>query len=193
MASRLAPPRRRIRDGNRSKSLSPGSRLPAVAEPGKPKRGGNPTELSALVRSVYPSREPQEAQTIRVFAWWRRAVPERVFARARPVRMAHGILYVHTATSAWAAELGHLQEQLLASVQKQAPEARVKGLRFRVGPLPEAPQSARPEPPRRAPVPVRVLPEALARVLARIDDDELREAIGGAAAVALGSRPSEDR
>jgi hypothetical protein len=149
------------------------------------KRGGGPTPLSHLVHAVYPSREPEEAQAIRVFAWWRRAVPARVFARARPVKLSHGVLLVHTATSAWATELDYLSEQLLASVQKHAPHARVRALRFRVGPLPEAPVSTRPEPPRRAPIPVRVLPEELARVLARIDDDALREAIGGAASVAL--------
>ena len=149
------------------------------------KRSGGPTPLSSLVHAVYPSREPEEAQAIRVFAWWRRAVPPRVFARARPVKLSHGVLIVHTATSAWAAELDYLREQLLASVQKHAPNARVKALRFRVGALPEAPTPTRPDPPRRVTIPVRVLPEELARVLARIDDDALREAIGSAASVAM--------
>jgi hypothetical protein len=159
------------------------------------KRGGTPSPLSQLVHAVYPAREPEEAQVIRVFAWWRRAVPARVFARARPVKLSHGVLLVHTATSAWATELDLLSEQLLASVQKHAPNAKVRALRFRVGSLPEAPVSTRPEPPRRAPIPVRVLPEELARVLARIDDDALREAIGGAASVALSSArtPSSPR
>jgi hypothetical protein len=145
-----------------------------------------PVALGSLVRDVYPSREPEDAQAIRVFAWWRKAVPERVFMRARPVRFTHGTLIVHTATSAWATELDHLQDQLLASVHKHAPDARVKTLRFRVGPLPDLPPQTRPDPPRRTPIVVKTLPEALARVLARIDDDELREAIGAAASVALG-------
>lgn len=142
--------------------------------------------LAELVRAVYPSREPADAAAIRVFTWWRRAVPERVFMRARPVRLNQGVLWVHTATSAWASELEHLKEQLLASVQKHAPEARVRGLRFRVGPLPELPPSTRPEPVRVSPVAVATLPEELARALAGIDDDELREAIGHAASIALG-------
>lgn len=148
-------------------------------------RGGAPMPLSDLVRAVYPRREPEEAQAIRVFAWWRKAVPERVFQRARPVRLSHGVLVVHTATSAWASELDHLKEQLLASVQKHAPEAKVRALRFRPGPLPEVSKTSRPEPPRRMPIPVRALPEELARVLVRIDDDELREAIGQAASLTL--------
>jgi hypothetical protein len=151
-------------------------------------------ELSKLVRQVYPSQEPEHASAIRAFAWWRRAVPERVFMRARPVKLTHGVLWVHTATSAWAAELDHLKEQLLASAQKHAPDASVKSLRFRVGPLPELPPSTRPERVRHAPIAVAVLPEALARALAAIDDDDLRDAIGQAASVALGrdgARPNK--
>ena len=152
----------------------------------KSDRGGAPEPLAQLVRGVYPSREPDDAAAIRVFGWWRRAVPERVFLRARPVKLSAGVLYVHTATSVWAADLDHLKEQLLASVQKQAPEANVRALRFRVGPLPEMPKSTRAQTPRPPPIAVATLPEKLARALAAIDDDELREAIGGAASVSLG-------
>jgi|GEM_PF-1236801 len=155
----------------------------------KGRQAGELEALHKLVRQVYPSQEPEHAAAIRAFAWWRRAVPERVFMRARPVKLAHGVLWVHTATSAWAAELEHLKEQLLASAQKHAPDASVRSLRFRVGPLPELPTSTRPERPRQAPVAVAILPEALARALAAIDDDALRDAIGQAASVALGRDP----
>jgi len=152
----------------------------------KERRGGGLQTLSDLVRQVYPGREPADAAAIRVFSWWRRAVPERVFMRARPIRLNAGVLWVHTATSAWAAELEHLKEQLLASVQKHAPEAHVRGIRFRVGPLPDLPTSTRPDRPRPAPIALAVLPDSLARALAAIDDDALREAIGHAASIALG-------
>jgi hypothetical protein len=52
--------------------------------------------------------------------------------------------------------------------------------------LPELPQSTRPERPRAVPVPVAVLPESVARALAAIDDDGLREAIRQAASISLG-------
>ena len=152
-------------------------------------RGGTPRSLSELLRRVYPGREPEDAAVIRVFGWWRRAVPARVFARARPIRLSHGVLYVHTASPAWALELDYLKEQLLASVQKHAPEARIRELRFKMGPLPEVPKGSRPERSRPEPVAVAALPENLARALANIDDDALREAISGAAAVALGRTP----
>lgn len=150
------------------------------------RRGGTPRPLADVLRAVYPSREPEEVAIIRVFSWWRRAVPARVYLRARPVRLSHGILYVHTASPAWALELDYMKPQLLAEVQKHAPEAKVKELRFRTGPLPELPSGSRPEPRRPEPVAVAILPENLARALASIDDDALREAISGAAAVGLG-------
>lgn len=150
------------------------------------KRGGDPQLLADVVRSAYPSREPREAAAVRAFTWWRRAVPPRVYEQARPVRIAHGILYVHTATAAWAAELDHLRESLLESVQKHAPQASIRELRFRVGPLPQMPRSTRPAPkPKPITVPMAVMPEELARELARVDDDELRDAIRRAAGVSL--------
>ena len=142
--------------------------------------------LSSLIRSVYPAREPDDITAIRVFHWWKRAVPERVYRRARPVRLRHGILHVHTATSAWASELEYEKEQLLASLRRHAPEARVRALRFSAGPLPDLPVSTRPDRVLPPPVIVPPLPEGLARVLATIDDDELRSAIETAASMAIG-------
>ena len=123
---------------------------------------------------------------IRVFHWWRRGIPERIYTRARPVRIHAGILHVHTATSAWASELELMKETLLRSLQQHAPEARIRAIRFRVGPLPDMPVATRPERKVVSPVVVPPLPESLARALASIDDDDLREAIGTAASVSLG-------
>ena len=66
--------------------------------------------LGDLMQVAYPAREPEEAALLRAFTWWQRAVPERVVARARPVKLYGGTLLVHTATSAWAAELDHMRE-----------------------------------------------------------------------------------
>jgi hypothetical protein len=142
--------------------------------------------LAELLRTAYPSREPEDVAAIRIFHWWRRAVPERVYTRARPVRVFNGTLHVNTATSAWASELEAWKEQLLSSIRRHAPEARVRSIRFRVGPLPELPVGTRPERPPVIPVIVAPLPEQLARALASIDDDDLREAIGSAAGVGIG-------
>lgn len=155
------------------------------------RRKGSPRPLSELLRAAYPSKEPEDVAAIRVFGWWRRAVPARVFARARPTRLSHGVLYVNTASPAWALELDHIKVQLLASVQKHAPDARVRELRFRTGPLPEIPAGTRPERKRPEPIVLATLPENVARALASIDDDALREAISSAAAVSLGRAPKQ--
>lgn len=149
-------------------------------------RGGAPTALAALIRSAYPSREPDEVLAIRAFHGWRRSVPERIYNRARPVRLHGGTLTIHTATGAWASELEYDKERWLAAIRRQAPEARVKALRFRVGPLPELSEGTRQARSPALPVVVSTLPERLARTLASIDDDDLREAIGLAASVGLG-------
>jgi hypothetical protein len=152
----------------------------------KEHRRSSPSKLADLLRAAYPSKEPDDITAIRVFHWWKRAVPERVYMRARPVRMHAGTLYVHTATSAWSSELEAWKERLLSSIRRHAPEAKVRAVRFRVGPLPELPVGTRPEQPLPPPVVIPTLPEQLARTLAAIDDDELREAIGAAAGMALG-------
>jgi hypothetical protein len=149
-------------------------------------RGGAPAKLASLIRSAYPSREPDEVLAIRAFHGWRRAVSQRTYVNARPVRLQAGTLTIHTATSAWCSELEFDKERLLAELRRHAPEARVRTLRFRVGPLPELTVGTRAARTQPAPVVVASLPETLARTLASIDDDDLREAIGAAASVGLG-------
>jgi len=155
---------------------------------GKGKRGGAPRALAELLTKAYPGKEPEDAAAIRVLSWWRKAVPERVVERARPVRFRGGILLVHTATSAWAQELDYAREDLLASLRKHAPDLRIRELRFRVGALPLLPPPLRPELPAPPVVALAVLPEALARALSAIDDDGLRDAIARAASMGLARR-----
>jgi hypothetical protein len=153
---------------------------------GRRDRGGAPIKLAALIRAAYPSREPDEVLAIRAFHGWRRAVSQRMYLNARPVRLQAGTLTIHTATSAWCSELEFDKERLLSALKRHAPEARVRALRFRVGPLPDLSVGTRAVPKPPAPVVVAGLPESLARTLASIDDDDLREAIGAAASVGLG-------
>ncbi len=149
------------------------------------RRHGGLRALGDLVPSVYPAREPEALRAARAFAWWDRIVPPRVADNARPVRLVRGVLTVHVATSAWASELEFLRANLLESVQEKAPRARVRDLRFRVGPLPARLRRDRPPPPPRR-IPARELPEELARELAAVRDDDLRCIIRDAASYALG-------
>src|SRR5688572_18970909 len=152
------------------------------------RRKAQPTPLGGVLSRVYPSREPEELEAIRVFGWWDRAVPPRVAKNARPVSLRGGILTVHAATSTWAADLDFLRPQLLTSVQRHAPSAKVTEIRIRVGRLPDLPA--------RAPIPETVeirpleqLPDEIARALAAVPDDAVRDAIAAAAAISLAPRP----
>lgn len=149
-------------------------------------RGGEPTSLATLVRAVYPGRADQELASLHAFRWWFRAVPPRVYERALPVKLRSGVLTIHTANSTWASELSFLKPSLLASVQRHAQGAQIRDLRFKVGPMPTLDRPGRerhaPEVP---PLPLSELPSTLARALASVRDDALRERIQTAASSAL--------
>jgi hypothetical protein len=153
------------------------------------RRRGQPAPIGGVLAAVYPSREPEELMAIRVFGWWDKAVPPRVARNARPVRMHGGVLTVHTTTASWASDLDFLRPQLLASVQKHAPAAKVKEIRIKVGRLPDMPVRP-PEPEKIEVVPLDVLPDEIARALAAVPDDAVRDAVAAAAAVALAPRPA---
>lgn len=147
-----------------------------------------PQSVGKLLPKIYPSKEPEEIRAIRAFQWWEKAVPRRVLENARPAKMARGVLTIHVTTSVWAHELEMLKPQLLESLQKRAPEAGVRDLRMRVAPMPplfEGPPRER----RMTPVvPLTELPEELARVLAAVGDDDVREAVAKAAGISLGAK-----
>lgn len=157
------------------------------------RRKGKLDPLSKLIEQVYPSREPEEARALRVFAAFTRVVPERILKNARPVSYKAGVLTVHTATAAWANALSLESAQLLAKLRFRLRDAPVLRLVFRVGRLPEVPDAVQPEPPHPKLLPLERLPDELARELARIADDGLRERVARAMAVSLADiEPRED-
>lgn len=149
------------------------------------RRKGDPAGISHLVAKVYPSHEPEDVRAIRAFAFWERAVPERVMENARPVRLERGVLYVHAATTVWANEIDLLKEDFIARLQKVAPESRIRSIRVKVGRMPPRPPVLRRDPKPIPPQPLTNLPDDVARELAGINDDDLRKAIGSAAAYSL--------
>ena len=143
--------------------------------------------VSALVPKIYPSKEPDDVRAIRAFRWWEKSVPRRVLENARPVRFSRGVMTIHVATSVWAHELQMLKPQLLESLRARAPEAGVRDLRVRVGPLPPLVLPEQRERRKTPVVPVTALPEELARALAAVGDDGVRDAVAQAASVSLGA------
>ena len=156
----------------------------------KPKDGL--TSLSRLIPEAYPSSEPADISALGAFGWWSHAVPERVAKNARPVRLQHGVLYVHTTTSAWAQELSFLREQIVAAIRAHAPQAGVTDMRAKVGALPVLPERVQAAAPK-ALVPLADVPEPIAASLAKVRDDALRDSIGTAARTALAASEADKK
>lgn len=152
------------------------------------RRKGEPTELSQLMRSVYPASQSEAWHTIRAFAIWEKAVPKRVLPYALPVALSKGTLFVNVKNSAWSQELSFLSEEILQAIRREVPEARVRKLRFRVGPLPTLPPLRRRYVRRYAPIDFAALPPALAAEIAHIKDDALRAKVLQTARLSLGTR-----
>jgi hypothetical protein len=141
--------------------------------------------LGTLVPKVYPAQQPEEARAMRLFGAWSKVVPDRILRNARPVSFKHGVLTVHTATAAWANALAFESVRIIAKLRLRLPEIKVERVAFRSGRLPEIPEQIEPraKPPRLCPV--SELPEPVARELARIAHDGLRESIARAIATSL--------
>lgn len=125
----------------------------------------------------------------RLLAGWRDAVGERVAARAWPDGLRDGVLHVRVANSSWLHELSFLREVVVAKANALlGPPPMVREVRFHLGtrrqegdedvlamlarrPVPRRP-AARPRPSPPADVLRRIDEET-----ARIEDEELREAI----------------
>lgn len=148
------------------------------------RRTGSLRSLADILDGAYPGRT-QDRTLIRTFSWWERAVSRRIAEAARPVQLKHGTLVIHTQSSSWAQELSFLQDDLLASVQKVAP--MVKRMRIRVGPMPPPGQPPDPPPPKVRPLDVSLLPANIARALAHVGDDHLRDVLSAAARMSLGA------
>jgi hypothetical protein len=141
--------------------------------------------LSSLVAKVYPGRGREELAAVRVFGAFMRALSPRVLQNARPMRFARGVLTIHTVNSAWASSLQLESESILARITRLTPGLRIAKLVFRSGPLPDAAIPIPPEPPPKRSIALDKLPEDIARALAQIHNDALREAVARAALVGL--------
>jgi hypothetical protein len=148
-------------------------------------RGRGLAALSELVPRAYPSAEPEEVRLVRTCAWWERNVPPRVARNTWPARFRRGVLVVHAASSAWAQELRLLLPQLAPSLERAVPGVAARRIRVRVGSLPPRPPPLETTVPPLDPLPIGELPEPVARAIAAIGDDRVREAVTRAAAQSL--------
>jgi hypothetical protein len=118
---------------------------------------------------------------------WPAAVGPTIARNAWPARVARdGTLHVATSSSAWAFELGQLQDDVLRRLRAAIGASAPAKVRFAVGRLPEHGGSADTD------TAANVLPEPTPEVLAQatelaagIEDEELRNLVAKAAAQSL--------
>lgn len=121
---------------------------------------------------------------------WPKAVGDNIARNAWPARVARdGTLHVNTSSSAWAFELGLLEQQITERLREALGKDAPKSLRFAPGRLPEPAR----ETPTRAPAPrPQPSPEErheAERLAAPIEDENLRKIVANAAAASLARRP----
>jgi hypothetical protein len=127
-----------------------------------------------------------------VVAVWPDAVGDSIATNAWPARIARdGTLHVATSSSAWAFELGLLEEELRRRLLERLGEKTPERLRFAPGPLPEAGAVDREERPSRAPQVSEQYVQAGEELSATISDENLRKIVAKAAAASLASRPND--
>jgi hypothetical protein len=128
-----------------------------------------------------------------VVAAWPGAVGESIARNAWPARIARdGTLHVSTSSSAWAFELGLLEEKLRERLAAELDTDAPVRLRFAPGPLPEL---SLPEPQEARDRGVAVTEQHLQageELAATISDENLRKVVAKAAAASL-ARPPDDR
>ena len=112
---------------------------------------------------------------------YRLAVGRRIAERTELGELKRGELTVYVASPAWAQELSLLAPQMIERLSERG--LAVKRLRFR---LQDNPAAKKPAAAKQPPAPHKPLPPELDARLQRVDDDELRRAIAGAAGLALG-------
>jgi predicted nucleic acid-binding Zn ribbon protein len=121
---------------------------------------------------------------------WPGAVGDNIARNAWPARVARdGTLHVNTSSSAWAFELGMLEQEILGHLRDSLGTDAPSGLRFAPGRLPEPAPEPPPSAPARGPSPSPEQRLEADRLAAPIDDENLRKLVAKAAAASLARRP----
>jgi hypothetical protein len=124
---------------------------------------------------------------------WPGAVGDSIARNAWPARIARdGTLHVATSSSAWAFELGLLEEKLRERLGAELGKDSPPRLRFAPGPLPEAAAPAPEHAENHTAEVTEQHVQAGEELAASISDDNLRKVVAKAAAASL-ARPPNDR
>jgi hypothetical protein len=113
-----------------------------------------------------------------------------VLANAGPVRFRDGVLTVHTSTSAWADVLSLDTPEILPKMRARLSGIELKRIAFRSGPF--TPPKRPPPSPKPEHIDLSALPQVVAKELAYISHDRLRDAVARAAFTALSNVPKTE-
>lgn len=117
---------------------------------------------------------------------WPVAVGDSIARNAWPARVGRdGTLHVATSSSAWAFELGLLEADIRERLEAALGADTPARLRFAPGRLPEPPREAAGDRRVEPPEPTPAQEHEAARLVAEIQDENLREIVAKAAAASL--------
>jgi hypothetical protein len=139
-------------------------------------------------RTLKASGARQAVGLSRITSLWPTAVGEAVARQAWPLRLGRdGSLHVATSSATWAFELDRLGPEIMTRLTAALGDDAPRGLRFRVGPVPEPgvdPKASR-EATHAPPAPTSETAAEADSAAAEIDDPELRELVRRAARASL--------
>ncbi len=139
-------------------------------------RRGAPEGVAGIVRRVLRAANlGPRIPEIDLKKHWREAVGEDLSRHAWPESLKHGELTLRVASGVWAQEILALQEDLLSRLRERLQTVAVQSIQVRIGRLPAAETAA---PAKEALPPLSSLPAGVRQKLERIEDPEMREAIG---------------
>jgi hypothetical protein len=117
---------------------------------------------------------------------WPAAVGDSIARNAWPARTSRdGTLHVNTSSSAWAFELGLLEADIRGRLESALGSEAPPRLRFAPGRLPEPPREIPENRPARPPQPSPEEQREADRLVAPIEDENLRKIVAKAAAASL--------
>ena len=72
-----------------------------------------------------------------IYKIWMTAVGEQIARNAYPAAFRGGILFVNVVSSVWMQELSFLKENILEKLNRELKGAKLKDIRFKIGPVPQ--------------------------------------------------------
>jgi len=106
-----------------------------------------------------------------VYKIWPETVGGHIARNAHPAACRGGVLFVNVASSVWMQELSFLKEKILSELNARLGSAKLKDIRFKIGPLPQSADACREPLPPLSPEEI----EAIRQETAAIADPELRD------------------